>query len=92
MGMCKPSGGFDKRIGRLGSLPIKSDTPNIRLDLYNTKGELIQQRWYGPDCWVVHNRDYNHGYPRPHDHYWTWDDIKGLLRCEDHCDVDNSFC
>ncbi len=91
MGMCKPSGGIEATVGRLGSLPRKS-TPNTRIDLYNNKGELIQQRWYGPDGWVIHNRDYNHGYPRPHDHYWTWDEIKGPQRSKDHSNKDNSFC
>ncbi len=46
--MCKPSGGINKSIGRLGSLNRRA-TPNTRADLYNENGELIQQRWYGPD-------------------------------------------
>lgn len=91
MGMCKPSGGINKSIGRLGSLNRRS-TPNTRTDLYNENGKLIQQRWYGPDGWVIHNRDYNHGYPRPHDHYWTWDNIKGLQRSKEHSVVDDNFC
>ena len=91
MGMCKPSGGIKSAVGWLGSLPRK-DTPNTRTDLYNEKGEFIQLRWYGPDGWVIHNRDYNHGNPRPHDHYWHWHDNNGPLRNEDHSPVDNNFC
>lgn len=91
MGMCKPSGGKSSRVGRLGSLPIKN-TPNSRIDLYDFKGNLIQQRWYGPDGWVIHNRDYNHGNPRPHDHYWTLDDINGYLRDNKHAPIDDDFC
>lgn len=91
MGMCKPSGGIKSVEGRLGGLPRK-DTPNTRTDLYNEKGELIQRRWYGPDGWAIHNRDYNHGYPRPHDHYWNWDDNKGPKRNKEHSAVDNNYC
>lgn len=90
MGMCKPSGGINKSIGRLGSLNRRA-APNTRTDLYNENGELIQQRWYGPDGWVIHNRDYNHD-PRPHDHYWIWNDKKGPQRSKEHSDVDDNFC
>lgn len=92
MGMCKPSGGVEKEVGKLGSLPRKYKKPNVRVDLYNDKRELIQQRWYGADCWVVHNRDYNHGYPRPHDHYWNWNANKGPQRSKEHSAVDDNFC
>lgn len=89
--MCKPSGGIKKVTGRLGSLERK-DTPNTRTDLYDEKGNLIQQRWYGPDGWVIHNRDYNHAFPRSHDHYWTWDDEKGPQRSKEHLGLDDNFC
>lgn len=91
MGMCKPSGGINKSIGRLGSLDRRS-IPNTRTDLYDEYGNLIQQRWYGPDGWVIHNRDYNHGYPRPHDHYWLCDDKKGPQRSKEHSATDDNFC
>ena len=91
MGMCQPSNGIISQSGRLGSLPRKS-IPNTRIDLYNENGELIQQRWYGSDGWVIHNRDYNHGYPRPHDHYWHWDDQKGPQRSKEHSNFDIDFC
>ena len=91
MGMCKPSGGISKSTGRLGSLNRYS-MPNTRIDLYDENGNLIQQRWFGPDGWVVHNRDYNHGTPRPHDHYWVWNDKKGPQRSKEHSAVDNNFC
>lgn len=91
MGMCSPSGGIVQSTGRLGSLSRRS-TPNTRSDLYDENGKLIQQSWYGPDGWVTHNRDYNHGYPRPHDHYWTWDDKKGLQRSKEHASFDENFC
>lgn len=44
MGMCKPSGGKEVHVGRLGSLPKKSKVPNMRMDLYDYNGNLIQQR------------------------------------------------
>lgn len=72
-------------------LPRRS-IPNSRTDLYNENGDLIQQRWYGADGWVIHNRDYNHGYPRPHDHYWNWDIKKGLQRSKEHSNVNDNFC
>ena len=90
MGMCKPSGGIKKFVGRLGSLS-RSSTPNSRSDLYDEKGNLIQQRWYGANGWVIHNRDYNHGSPRPHDHYWISDDEKGPQRSKEHSAVDKNF-
>lgn len=91
MGMCKPSGGINKSIGGLGCLSRRS-TPNTRTDLYDKNGVLIQQRWYGPDGWVVHNRDFNHGDLRPHDHYWVKNEEKGPQRSKGHLPVDDGFC
>lgn len=91
MGMCKPSGGISKSVGRLGSLPRRS-IPNTRIDLYDENGNLIQQRWYGPDGWVIHNRDYNHVFPRPPDHYWVWDNKNGHQRGKEHSNPDDNFC
>lgn len=94
--MCKPSGGINEPMyGKVGqNIPGSFGPPNTRMDMYNIDNpdELLQQRWYGADCWVVHNRDYNHGYPRPHDHYWTWDTNKGPQRGKEHSAVDNNFC
>lgn len=59
MGMCKPSGGIKAKIGKIGNLKAIGE-PNTRIDLYNEKGELIQQRWYGPDVRAILNRDWKH--------------------------------
>lgn len=59
MGMCKPSGGIKPMMGKIGDLP-RIGTPNTRTDLYNEQGELIQQRWYGPDGRAIWNRDWKH--------------------------------
>jgi hypothetical protein len=96
MGMCKPSGGIQNVIGRLGSL-ARWGKPNTRYDLRNHKGELIQQRWYGPDGWVLWNRDYKHPditktLKFPHDHKWDMDDKNGPQRGEDHLDTNLDFC
>lgn len=91
MGMCKPSGGIKTSEGRLGSLSRRGE-PNTRINLYDSQGVLIQQRWYGPDGWVIHNRDFDHGHIRPHDHYWIWDEKKGPQRSREHSVMDNNFC
>ena len=79
MGMCKPSGGKFDIFGRRGS-NIKNTEylPNSRIDFYDEKsGDLIQQRWFGPDGIAVWDRDYIHGngdnsHFFPHDHAWNW--------------------
>ena len=81
MGMCKPSGGINKSIGKLGSLNRRS-IPNTRTDLYNENGDLIQQRWYDAEGKAVWDRDWKHNDSRrthkfPHDHYWDWEKNKG---------------
>ncbi|GEM_PF-4760605 len=60
MGMCKPSCGVERFVGRLGDLKTKGK-PNSRADLYNKNGEKIQSRWYDADGKVTHNRDYKLG-------------------------------
>jgi hypothetical protein len=90
MGMCKPSGGIENVTGRLGDLD-REGKPNTRYDLYNERGVHIQSRWYDTEGWVIHNRDYNHD-PKPHDHEWKMDDIKGPLRSKKHLPVDPDFC
>ncbi len=72
--MCKPSGGIKQQVGRIGDLK-KTGTPNTRIDLYDKNGNLIQQRWYGPDGKAVWDRDWSLGAGElvwPHDHYWDW--------------------
>ncbi len=72
--MCKPSGGFINKTGRVGDLKI-TGTPNTREDLYDDNGNLLQQRWYGPDGMAIWDRDWAHGggeHEWPHDHYWDW--------------------
>ena len=74
MGMCKPSGGISKQIGRIGDLK-PTGNPNTRKDLYNEDGKLIQQRWYGPDGNAIWDRDWAHGggeHEWPHDHSCDW--------------------
>ena len=78
MGMCKPSGGVEPRVGRIGDLEIIGK-PNSRADLSNKNGKLIQQRWYGPDGRAIWDRDWLHGggeHEWPHDHSWDWTDPK----------------
>lgn len=76
MGMCKPSGGKMSQTGRIESLK-KEGIPNTRIDLFNENGELIQQRWYGPDGRAVLNRDWKHSkkggeHKFPHNHFECW--------------------
>ena len=76
MGMCKPSGGIESKIGRIGDLKA-TGTPNSRTDLFNKNDKLIQQRWYGPDGRAIWDRDWSHGggvHEWPHDHSWDWSD------------------
>ena len=65
-----PSGG----ITRVDSSRLSSTgTPNSRADRYRN-GQLMQQRWYGPNGRAKRNRDFRHqgnmGFP--HDHRWDW--------------------
>lgn len=72
MGMGKPSGGIISISAR--RLDDHGD-PNSRVDRYNENGELVQQRWYGPDGRAILNRDWKHGgsgHTFPHDHPWDW--------------------
>lgn len=62
MGMCKPSNGKKDSFGRLGSniKTISEETPNTRVDFYDEEtGELLQQRWYGPDGTAIWDKDGN---------------------------------
>lgn len=78
MGMCKPSGGVDPQIGRVGSLP-RIWLPNTRIDLSDENGKLLQQGWYDKDAIIIWYRDWSHGggkHEWPHDHYPNWTDRK----------------
>ena len=91
MGMCKPSGGVAiingarkedtvKTItGKYGrSIPKPYGQPNSRIDMYDeATGELLQQRWFGPDGWALRDRDWNHNdsnntHEFPHDQRWDY--------------------
>ena len=98
MGMYKPSGGINKSIGRLGSLNRRA-TPNTRADLYNENGELIQQRWYGPDGRAIWNRDWKHPesnpskpHKFPHDHPWDWNQKFSRLKYDENRDENIDYC
>ena len=78
MGMCKPSGGVEKWIGRVGDL-TRIWKPNSRLDIYNETEKLLQQGWYDPVALIEWGRDWAHGggeHDFPHDHYFDWGNKK----------------
>ena len=97
MGMCKPSGGKFTQIGKIGDLK-KDGVPNTRIDLFNKDGELIQQRWYGPDGRAVLNRDWKHSndpkkpHKFPHDHPWDWGQKKPRLKYEESREINSDYC
>ena len=98
MGMCKPSGGIEVRIGKIGSLKVVS-APNTRIDLFDENGELIQQRWYGPDGRAIWNRDWKHldANPRkphkfPHYHPWDWNQKVPRLKYDEEREVNMDYC
>ena len=98
MGMCKPSGGIKLIVGKIGDLP-RIGTPNTRTDLYNEQGELIQQRWYGPDGRAMWNRDWKHkdNNPKkphnfPHDHPWDWSQKVPRLKDDENRETNTDYC
>lgn len=98
MGMCKPSGGVKQKIGKIGSLKAYDD-PNIRIDLYNENGELIQQRWFDSNGRAIWNRDWKHPntnpkkpHKFPHDHPWNWNQKKPRLDYNENRDVNVDYC
>ncbi len=98
MGMCKPSGGINSKVGKIGSLDAIGD-PNTRTDLYNEQGELLQQRWYGPDGRAVLNRDWKHSdnnlkkpHKFPHDHPWDWTKRKARQDYDKNREIDTNYC
>ena len=95
MGMCKPS---NKSIGILGSLNRRA-TPYTRTDLYNDNGELVQQRWYGPDGQAIWNRYWKHPdsnpskpHKFPHDHPWDWNQKFPRLKYDENRDINIDYC
>ena len=96
MGMCIPSGGKFSQTGRIGSLKAIS-IPNTRIDLYDENGDLIQQRWYGPDGKAIWNRDWNHTnkggeHKFPHDHPWDWTQKIPRLSYDENRDINTDYC
>ena len=97
MGMCKPSGGINSVVGKIGDLK-RIGTPNSRTDLYNEQGELIQQRWYGPDGRAILNRDWKHKdnnpqnpHKFPHDHPWDWNQKVPRLKYNENRGINTDY-
>lgn len=98
MGMCKPSGGIERKVGKIGDLKAKGNL-NTRIDLYNEEGELIQQRWYGADSKAVWNRDWKHKdnnpqklHKFPHDHPWDWSKKKPRQDYDEEREINPYYC
>ncbi len=79
MGMCKPSGGIKSVYGPARkNIRERTSDFNSRIDYYDEKtGELLQQRWFGPNGYAIWDRDWKHGDAHhnhffPHDHSWDW--------------------
>ena len=97
MGMCKPSGGIKSKTGKIGDLKATGD-PNSRIDLKNEQGELIQQRWYGPDGRAILNRDWKHKdnnpqkpHKFPHDHPWDWNQKVPRLKYNENRGINTDY-
>jgi hypothetical protein len=60
-------------MGRSGELPT-TGSPNSSRERRDTKGNVIQRRFYGGDGNAIVNIDYDHdhGAGRPHAHDWDW--------------------
>jgi len=70
------------------SLPLYG-APGSKGILYNPDGTIKQERWYGPDGLLEHDRDHNHpgdDLEFPHDH--TWDEKS---RSKDHTKPDPKY-
>lgn len=98
MGMCKPSGGIKSVVGKIGDLP-RMGTSNTRTDLYNEQGELIQQRWYGPDGRAMWNRDWKHKdsnsqkpHKFPHDHPWDYNKKNPREDYDENREINTDYC
>ena len=96
MGMCKPSGGIEKKVGKIGDLKAHGD-PNSRIDLYNKKDELIQQRWYDANGRAEMNRDWKHAnkggeHKFPHDHPWDWTKKEQRADYDENREINKHYC
>ncbi len=78
--MCAPSGGITNEYGPYGRniKKVNNQPPNSRIDYYDEEtGDLLQQRWFGPDGIAIWDRDWDHKDPNnnhyfPHDHSWDF--------------------
>ena len=98
MGMCKLSGGIKSKTGKIGDLKATGD-PNSRIDLKNEQGELIQQRWYGPDGRTIWNRDWKHKdnnpqkpHKFPHDHPWDYSKKNPREDYDENREINTYYC
>ena len=71
MGKCVPSGGLNPPITG-NNIDERFGNPNSLTRLFDALGNLIRERWFGPDGWAIWDRDHSahHGAPNPHDHPW----------------------
>lgn len=94
--MCKPSGGKVDVYGPKKHSLKKDGIANTRLDYYDEDtGDLLQQRWYGPDGLAVWDRDWDHDNHKndhifPHDHSWNW--LLNPPRQHTDNSVNNDYC
>lgn len=63
--------------------------PDSKIQRYNKKGELVQERWYDNLGRAIRNRDYSHSGEMffPHDHDWVWKNGEGQ-RIKEHVEPD----
>ena len=101
MGMCKPSGGKLDMLGKFGSnIPdARYGKPNSRTDYYDEEtGELLQQRWYGPDGLAIWDRDWKHydnpqkPHKFPHDHPFDWSIKKPRFDYDENRPINTDYC
>ena len=67
----------------------KTGKPDSKVQRYNQKGELVQERWYDYLGRAIRNRDYSHSgeMPFPHDYDREWENGEGQ-RIKEHVDPD----
>jgi hypothetical protein len=60
-------------MSRSGDLPTTGN-PNSSREKRDSKGKVIQRRYYGGDGRAIMNIDYDHdhGSGKPHAHDWDW--------------------
>ena len=68
------------------------------MELYDENGELLSQRWYGPDGRALLNRDWKHSdkgkekHKFSHDHPWDWSKNKPRGNYDQSREIDENFC